>query len=90
MSVRPCIRVMVLCLTALVCVAWVDIPLMAQFDSATLTGIVTDSSNSTVPLAVIKAVNEATNIESSTTTDTEGRFTFSNLRPGTYSIKFTA
>jgi hypothetical protein len=81
---------MVLCLTALVCVAWVDIPLMAQFDSATLTGIVTDSSNSTVPLAVIKAVNEATNIESSTTTDTEGRFTFSNLRPGTYSIKVTA
>ena len=59
---------------------------LAQFDSATLTGIVTDPAGSLVPDASVRAVNEATNIEASAITNTEGRYVFPNLRPGSYKI----
>src|SRR5262249_55297034 len=87
---RERIRGMVLCSMALVCLSLLSVPAMAQFDSATVTGIVTDSTKSTVPGAELKAINEATNIDTSAVTDNEGRFTFSNLRPGSYTIKVSA
>src|SRR5690349_7549852 len=63
-----------------------SIAALAQFDSATLTGIVTDPAGSLVPNANIRAVNEATNIEASALTNSEGRYIFPNLRPGTYQV----
>ena len=36
---------------------------LAQFESATLTGVVTDAAGAVVPGAMLRAVNEATNIE---------------------------
>src|SRR6266516_2753096 len=59
---------------------------LAQFESATLTGIVTDPAGSLVPNATVRAVNEATNIETSVTTNSEGRYVFPNLRPGSYQV----
>lgn len=59
---------------------------IAQFDSATLTGVVTDSAGAMVPSAQIRAMNEATNIETNTTTNSEGRYLFPNLRPGSYRV----
>ena len=59
---------------------------LAQFESATLTGIVTDPAGSLVPNAAVRAVNEATDIETSAVTNTEGRYVFPNLRPGSYQV----
>src|SRR5215470_10008527 len=91
MILKSCgIRVAFFCLLSLIFPNFFQGVGLAQFDSATLTGIVTDSSNSVVPGAAVKAVNEATNIETTATTDAEGRFTFADLRPGTYTIKAIA
>ena len=84
------IRVVFLCVVSLACLGVFDGIAAAQFDSATLTGIVMDPTGSVVPAVTVKAVNEATNIETSGVTDSVGRFTFSNLRPGTYTIKAVA
>ncbi len=58
----------------------------AQFESATLTGVVTDAAGAVVPGANVRAVNEATNLESAAVTNAEGRFQFPNLRPGSYRV----
>jgi len=63
---------------------------LAQFDSATLTGIVTDPAGSLVPNATVRAVNEATNTEASAITNTEGRYVFPSLRPGSYRVVTSA
>jgi hypothetical protein len=64
--------------------------LNAQFESATLTGTVTDPANAAVPAAVVKLVNESTNLEASTTTNAEGRYFFPTLRPGAYRLTASA
>ena len=63
---------------------------LAQFDSATLTGVVTDPAGAVVPGAAVKAVNEATNVEASTVSNGEGRFLFPNLKPGSYRVIVSA
>src|SRR5262245_53438512 len=83
------IRIAFLCCITFFCLTALVTNALAQFDSATLTGVVTDPTNAVVPQAEIKAINEATNTESSAVADAEGRFTFSNLRPGAYTIKAT-
>jgi hypothetical protein len=62
----------------------------AQFDSATLTGTVTDPAGSLVPNATVRVVNEATNLEVSAVTNTEGRYVFPSLRPGSYKVVASA
>ncbi len=62
----------------------------AQFETASLTGIVTDPAGAVIPGASVKAVNEATNIEASTVSNSEGRFLFPNLRPGSYRVTVSA
>lgn len=63
---------------------------LAQFESASLTGTVTDAAGAVVPTAAVKAVNEATNLETAGLTNEEGRFFFSNLRPGSYRVVASA
>jgi hypothetical protein len=63
---------------------------LAQFDSATLTGVVTDAAGAVVSAATVKTINESTNLETSASTNNEGRFLFSNLRPGSYRIEASA
>src|SRR5437764_390372 len=62
----------------------------AQFETATLTGTITDSAGAVVPNANIKATNEATNIETTAVANGEGRYLFPNLRPGSYRVIATA
>jgi hypothetical protein len=63
---------------------------LAQFESATLTGVVTDQAGAVVANAEVKATNEATNVAVTAKTDNEGRYTFTALRPGSYRIAVTA
>src|SRR4051794_5041346 len=79
---RPWILVIQIALCAL--------PVAAQFESATLTGVVTDPADAVVSGAAIRAVNEDTNIEAAATTDDAGRFVFGSLRPGPYRVTATA
>jgi hypothetical protein len=63
---------------------------LGQFETATLTGAVTDPAGAVVQDAVIEAVHEPTNIRASATTNAEGRYLFLTLRPGPYRISASA
>jgi Carboxypeptidase regulatory-like domain/TonB dependent receptor-like, beta-barrel len=74
----------------IMCIALGALQGFAQFESATLTGVVMDPANAVVPDADIRAVNTDTNQESAATTNSEGRYTFTNLRPGSYRVSAKA
>lgn len=62
-------------------------PVMAQATSGTLRGSVVDPNGGVVAGAAVTAKNEATGIEtSSTTTNDDGSFVITNLLPGKYSV----
>ena len=63
---------------------------LAQFESATLTGVITDAAGAVVPGATVRAINEATNIEATAVTNGEGRYALPSLRPGSYRVVATA
>src|SRR5207248_1046294 len=71
---------------AILAVALTGFLAFGQFETATLTGVVTDSAGAVVPNATVKAINEATNIEATVTSNNEGRYLFPNLRPGSYKV----
>ena len=60
--------------------------LVAQFETATLTGFVSDGSGGIVANGTVRLSNAATNLELMAITDTEGRYTFTALRPGIYQL----
>src|SRR5258708_3654231 len=68
--------------------AVLSIPLitLAQSTDATLMGRVLDPGKATVPGASVEATNVDTNVSYKGTTDSEGRFTISDLPPGNYRI----
>lgn len=74
----------------MICILAGEAPSFAQFDSSSLTGVVADPTNAVISGAVIRVTNEDTNAEVTGTTNAEGRYTFANLRPGTYSVSASA
>ncbi len=58
----------------------------AQVNTASLTGLVTDSSGAVVPNAAVVVRNRATSTENSTTTDGSGYYNFASLPVGTYTV----
>lgn len=76
------IRLLVICL--LTVSAW------GQFESATLSGTITDATGGAVAGASVTILNEATNIEVSATTDGQGRYIFTGIRPGAYRLTASA
>src|SRR5438552_9728656 len=58
--------------------------LNAQSATGEVNGSVTDLSGGAVPGASVKLVDQATKIESATTTNQSGYFTFVNLKPANY------
>jgi Carboxypeptidase regulatory-like domain len=54
----------------------------------TVAGLVTDESNAAVPGAAIKMTDPATNATLTTTSNSDGRYVFSSVSPGTYNLSF--
>ncbi len=54
--------------------------------SATLRGVVKDTSGGVLANAAVTLVNEATKVERKTTTNREGIYVFSSVQPGTYTV----
>jgi hypothetical protein len=61
-----------------------------QVFTATVTGVVTDPSSAAVPNASVNIINTATGEKRTGTTATDGRYTFSQLLPGTYELSAEA
>lgn len=64
--------------------------LTAQEFRATLQGTITDPSQAVVPRATVVLGNMETGIERQTTTDADGHYLFSQVVPGTYSLRVSA
>lgn len=58
--------------------------------SSTLSGVVTDPSGAFVFQVSVTLVNSQTNAQRSTQTDSQGRYSFVQLQPGTYELKANA
>jgi hypothetical protein len=65
---------------------WVALPLLGQGFRATLTGHVSDPSGAVVPNASVDATNLGTNEVTHTVTSSQGAYTLSFLKPGTYRL----
>src|SRR5438876_8884219 len=57
-----------------------------QVNTGSLTGLVTDPQGAVVPGAVVKVKNQATNVETSVTSDSSGYYTFPTLPVGAYTV----
>src|SRR5215510_6944023 len=71
-------------LSALLCVC--PATLLAQQETATITGEVRDASGALVPKAAITITNVETNVSLNSETNEQGVYTISSLKPGHYSI----
>src|SRR5579872_5252005 len=59
---------------------------MAQITTASLQGLVRDSSGAVIPGAQVQVVNMDTNVATPTTTNNSGRFLAPSLPPGRYEV----
>ncbi|MBV9406641.1 MAG: carboxypeptidase regulatory-like domain-containing protein, partial [Acidobacteriaceae bacterium] len=66
--------------------AW-SLPLAAQSTSGNVVGTIYDPTGATVPAAGVVAHNNATGVDSSTSSTSAGEFRFENLPIGTYTIR---
>ena len=62
----------------------------AQASLASLTGVVSDPNGGVIPNASVKLTNVSTLEERQATTGSEGRYTFSQLLPGSYQLSVSA
>jgi hypothetical protein len=62
------------------------LPLAAQFDTGTISGIVADSSGAVIPHASVTVTNTGTGIKTTQQTDSGGNFTASALPSGNYVV----
>ncbi|MGA7685348.1 MAG: TonB-dependent receptor [Terriglobales bacterium] len=62
------------------------LPMLAQFDTGTITGTVTDTSGAIVPSAAITVTNVGTGLQKSMVTNQSGIFVASSLPYGTYVV----
>src|SRR5579883_1448667 len=60
---------------------------LAQFESATILGTVTDSSDAAVSGATVTLINLRTEVSAQTRTDNNGNYQFVNQRLGTYRVR---
>src|SRR5262245_59510906 len=77
-------RLLFILLLALLCAC--PATLLAQQETATITGAVTDINGSAVPKAAIAVTNTGTNISVRSETNEQGSYTVPNLRPGDYTV----
>src|SRR5260370_9542861 len=77
-------------LNRLACLIVVPVLLHAQEFRATITGRVTDQSNSAVASVAVQVRNVNTNEVASGVTDNQGNYTVPFLRPGNYTVSVEA
>src|SRR5258708_38784890 len=65
-------------------------PLLAQFDSGAVVGTVTDNTSSAVSGASVKLRNQDTGIETKTSSDNSGNYTFEDMKVGLYTVAVEA
>jgi len=63
---------------------------VAQSDSTSVSGSVTDATGALLPNAKVVLHNEATGVENTTSTNDSGQYTITNVQPGRYSVTVTA
>ena len=63
------------------------VPGSAQVNTASLTGIVTDSQGASVANAAVTVMNKATGTQNAATTDASGYYTFASLPVGAYTLQ---
>ena len=80
--------VSVLALAALVVLASGSV--YAQLSTATVTGVVRDSSGGVIPNATVVLRNVDTSVERRSTTNTAGNYVFTNVPPGRYTMEVSA
>jgi len=73
-------------LIALISLLLASLPVAAQISSASLTGLITDSSGAVVPSAKVTARSKSTNFERMTQTDQAGYYFFALLPVGNYDV----
>ena len=59
-------------------------------NAGALSGVVTDSSGAAIPQAAVEVRNLATNVQRTQLTDAQGRYSFTQLQPGTYDVNAKA
>jgi len=68
---------------------WTKVPALAQVGSTEIVGTVSDASGAVLPGVTVTATQVGVGVTRSTTTDTEGRFTFTQLPVGRWNFEFT-
>src|ERR1035441_6277284 len=66
------------------------LPAFAQQVTGNIEGIVTDQQQAVIPNASVHLTKEATNTTQHIKTDASGRYQFSTLPPGEYSVEVSA
>ncbi len=64
--------------------------MFTQTFKATVVGQVTDATGAVVPNATVKIIEDATNQSQTVTTTEDGKYTFTQLSPGSYSLRVEA
>ena len=68
----------------------VSATVMAQVDMGSISGVIRDPTGAAIPNAKVTLTNAGTNITVSTTTGSEGQYTFSPVKVGRYSLSASA
>ena len=71
------------------CFLFAFVPANAQFN-ASLSGTVLDPSQAVIPGATVTLINDSTQVTQTATSGAEGTYQFSELPPGTYTVKVAA
>src|SRR5271169_6268359 len=79
-SVFLCLGILLVCASG----AWAQTSTVG-----TVAGVITDESKAAVPGAEVKVTDTSTNISQTTISNSDGRYVFSSLSPGTYNISIT-
>jgi len=77
-------------LVLVACLALVCIPALGQTGKGSLLGTATDQQGAVVPNAQVKAINTATGVAITTTTDSSGSFRFNLIPVGEYKLEVSA
>jgi hypothetical protein len=77
---NPILCLLVVCLLS-------SFPVLAQSPNGTVSGVVFDPTNAIIAGAQITAVDDATRVQFSTTTNNDGVYVLANLPPGSYRIQ---